>query len=240
MPVRTIPRLNIPQPVIRDIEPPVIRSIPEPVTSTLQVPVIEVPTPIIEYPTLDAPTRQQFEEAVSPPQPPPTTDTPERSRLLPETVPILGRDIPVPDAATLITTGSTAAVAVATTMASTLLIRSAVQRLSPVVKKLTQNKKDKKKKRKIGKVILQFIKNEDKVSILQYSKDGTKVVGETDNVENYLRQQMDDNELYDIDNKIIIDSELKESMTKDGQKKFDKLFCPSKSLIKKLTSKFSI
>jgi hypothetical protein len=240
VPVRTIPRLDIPQPVIRDISPPVIRNSPPPVVNTLQPPVIDVPTPVIEYPTLDTPTREQYEGAVLPPPSinPQSEGTP--SRLLPETVPILGRDIPVPDAATLITTGSTAAIAVATTMASTLLIRSAVQKLSPVVKKLTQNKKDKKKKKKIGKVILQFIKNEDKVSILQYSKDGTKVMGETDNVENYLRKQLDDNELYDIDNKIIIDSQLKESMTKDGQKKFNKLFCPSKALIKKLTSKFSI
>ena len=239
MPIRTIPRLNIPTPIIRDIEPPVIRQVAPPVTDTLQVPVIDVPTPIIEYPTLDAPTRQEFEGAVSPPKPAATTDKPERSRLLPETVPILGRDIPVPDAATLITTGSTAAIAVATTMVSTLLLRSLFQKLDPVMKKLTQDKK-KKKKKKPGKVILHFIKNEDKVTILEYSSKEIKFVTEVDNAEHYLRDQLDDNPLYDIDNKIILDDALKECMTKDGQKKFSKLFCPSKSMIKKLSAKFSV
>ena len=238
VPIRTIPRLNIPAPIIRDIEPPMIRQVPPPVTNTLEVPVIDVPTPVIEYPTLDAPTRQQFEGAVTPPKPPVTTDKPERSRLLPETVPILGRDIPVPDAATLITTGSTAAVAVATTMASTLLLRSLFQKLDPVMKKLTQDKK--KKKKKPGKVILHFIKNEDKVTILEYSSKEIKFVAEVDNAEHYLRDQLDDNPMYDIDNKIILDDALKDCMTKDGQKKFSKLFCPSKSIIKKLSAKFSL
>jgi len=239
VPVRTIPRMDIPKPIIRTIPPPVVRDAPPPVVSTIEVPIIDVPTPVIEYPTLDAPTRQQYEGAVSPPKPEPTTDKPERSRLLPETVPLLGRDIPLPDAATLITTGSTAAIAVATTMASTLLLRSLFQRLDPLVKKMTQNKK-KKKKKKPGKVILHYVKNESKVSIFEYSNEGTKFIGDIDNAEHYLREQLDTNALYDIDNKIIIDDALKDSMTKDGQKKFGKLFCPSKSLVKKLSAKFSI
>jgi len=239
VPIRNIPRLNIPRPVITNMEPPGIREVPSPVVDTLQPPVIDVPTPIVEYPTLDVPTREQFEGAVVPPKPvnPQTEETP--SRLLPETVPILGRDIPVPDAATLITTGSTAAIAVATTMASTLLLRSLIQKLDPLVKKLTQNKK-KKKKKKPGKVILHYVKNDDKVSIFEYSNEGTKFIAEIDNAEHYLRDQLDANAMYDIDNKIIIDDALKDSMTKDGQKRFNKLFCPSKSLVKKLTAKFSI
>lgn len=215
-----------------------IRQVPPPVTNTLEVPVIDVPTPVIEYPTLDAPTRQQFEGAVTPPKPPVTTDKPERSRLLPETVPILGRDIPVPDAATLITTGSTAAIAVATTMLSTILLRSILQRLDPLIKELTNKKKKKNKKK--GKPVLHFMKSEEGVTIFEYSNEGTKVIGTFDNAEHYLRDQLDDNPMYDIDNKIILDEALKDCMTKDGQKRFSKLFCPSKSLVKKLSARFSI
>ena len=61
-----------------------------------------------------------------------------------------------------------------------------------------------------------------------------------DNAEHYLRDRLDENLMYDVDNKIIIDDSIKESMTKDGQKRFSKMFIPAKAIAKKLTSKFSI
>ena len=233
---RQIPRLNIPRPVIDRIPPPVIQNSPPPIVRGVELPVIEIPNPIIEYPTLDAPTREQFEGAITPPksESPVTTDKP---RLLPETVPILGRDIPVPDAATLITTGSTAAVAVATTMASTLLLRGALQRLDPLLKKLASKKKKKNKK---GKVVLHFMTGKDNINIFEYSNAGTRLVDVVDNAEHYLRDRLDENLMYDVDNKIIIDDSIKESMTKDGQKRFSKMFIPAKAIAKKLTSKFSL
>ena len=233
---RQIPRVNIPRPVIDRIPRPVLDSTPPPVVQGLEVPVIDVPVPIIEYPTLDINTRQQFEGAVTPPQPTMNPGTTEKPRLLPETVPILGRDIPVPDAATLITTGSTAAIAVATTMASTLLLRGLFQRLDPLLKKLASKKKNKKK----GKVVLHFMTGKDGVNIFEYSNAGTQLVDVVDNAEHYIRDRLDENSMYDIDNKIIIDDSLKKEMTKDGQKRFSKMFSPSKAIAKKLTSKFSI
>ena len=47
--------------VIREIPPPTVRVTPPPVVSQLEMPIIDVPTPIIEYPTLDVPTQQEFE-----------------------------------------------------------------------------------------------------------------------------------------------------------------------------------
>ena len=240
MPIRTIPRLNVPKPAIREIPPPVIRNTPPPVTQGLEVPIIDVPTPIIEYPTLDVPTQEQFEGAVTPPAPPPTTDKPERSRLLPETVPILGRDIPVPDAATLITTGSTAAIAVATTMGTTLLLREVLKRLDPIIKRVTESADKKKKKKKKGKTVLHFMQGPEGVIVMEYSNKGAKLLEVVDNTEHYLRDKTNEDIMYELDNKIIIDSEIKESMTKEGQKRFSKLFCPSKSIAKKLSAKFSV
>lgn len=235
---RQIPRVNIPRPVIDRIPRPVLDSTPPPVVQGLEIPVIDVPVPIIEYPTLDVPTRQQFEGAVTPPQPTMDPGTTEKPRLLPETVPILGRDIPVPDAATLITTGSTAAIAVATTMASTLLLRGLLQRLDPLIKKLASKKKKKNKKK--GKTVLHFMKGEERIVIFEYSNEGTKFIDTIDNAEHYIMARLDENSLYDVDNSIIIDDSIKKVMTKDGQKRFSKMFVPAKAITKKLTSKFSI
>lgn len=238
---RNIPRLQIPRPVIDTIPPPVIQNSPPPVIRGLEIPIIDVPTPIIEYPTIDIPTREQFEGAITPPQQPAQTSTPERSRLLPETVPILGRDIPVPDAATLITTGSTAAIAVATTMASTLLLKSLFQKLDPISKRLSEvMDKKKKKKKKVGKVVLHFMKGDSGIIVMEYSNSGAKLVEVINNAEHYLRDKTNEDNMYELNNKIIIDSEIKESMTKEGQKRFSKLFCSSKSIVKKLSAKLSI
>ena len=232
---RQIPRLNIPRPVIDRIPPPVIQNSPPPVVRGVALPIIEIPNPIIEYPTLDAPTREQFEGVITPPKSQ-SPVKPDKSRLLPETIPILGRDLPVPDAATLITTGSTAAVAVATTMASTLLLRGILQRLDPLIKKLLKKKKNKKK----GKTVLHFMKSKDGVNIFEYSNKGTQLIDVVDNAEHYIRDQLDANLMYDIDNRIIIDASIKDDMTKEGQKRFGKLFCPAKSIVKKLTAKISL
>jgi len=232
-----IPRLNIPRPVIDRIPPPAVRDTPPPVVDAIQLPVIDVPTPIIEYPTLDVPTREQFEGVITPPQEATVVEE-VPSRLLPESVPILGRDVPIPDAAVLITTGSTAAVAVATTMASTLLLRSLINQLDPLLKRLLSNSKKKKNKKK-GKVVLHIMKSDDKYTIFEYSNNGTRVVDLVDNIENYLRDKINEDTFYEIDNKIIIDDKIKPDMTKEGQKRFGKLFCPAKSIAKKLSAKLS-
>ena len=232
-----IPRLNIPRPVVDRIPPPVVSNTPPPVVSGLEVPVVDVPTPIINYPTLDVPTREQFEGTITP-QEDPTVVEEIPSRLLPESVPILGRDVPIPDAAVLITTGSTAAVAVATTMGSTLLLRGLINKLDPFIKKLLSNSKKKKNKKK-GKVVLHIMKNNEKFTILEYSNNGTEIVDMVDNIENYLRDKINEDTFYEIDNKIIIDDSIKKDMTKEGQKRFGKLFCPAKSIAKKLSAKLS-
>jgi len=89
-----IQRISIPRNVIRDIPPPALRDVPPPVVSTLELPVIDVPNPVIEYPTLDVPTQQEFEsqfvqptkeeiqEAVKDPEPSPSTPRTEKEAEL--------------------------------------------------------------------------------------------------------------------------------------------------------------
>ena len=85
-----------------------------------------------------------------------------------------------------------------------------------------------------------FVNDEGSVDVLEYSQKGTKVVGHTDDVERYIRDQVEDNALYEIDNKVIIDDVIKDRFTKEGAKRFKSLFAPAKSIAKKLSAKFSI
>ena len=77
------------------------------------------------------------------------------------------------------------------------------------------------------------------VDIFEYSSDGTRLIDQTDNVEQYIRDQVDTNALYEIENKIIIDDVITDRFTKEGQKRFKPLFAPAKKIAKKLSSKLS-
>ena len=235
--------VTIPRSVIRDIPPPIINDVPPPVVRGLEVPVIDVPTPIIEYPTLDVPTQEQFEGMVVPPKPIPQPPT-ENNRELPPPpkgpmvdVPGVG-PVEMPPVAPLITAGATAVVVTATTIAATVALNALKDKfLGPLIKKLTKPKKVKIKQKK---PVLHFVDAEDGITIFEYSVKGTRLVETIDNLEQYLRDKVDIDSLYEFDNKIIIDDVLKDKMTKDGVKRFGKLFMPAKAIVKKLSAKLSL
>ena len=85
-----------------------------------------------------------------------------------------------------------------------------------------------------------MLNDDNTVDILEYSQKGTKVIAQTDDVERYIRDRVEDDSLYEIDNKVIIDDVIKEKFTKEGAKRFKSLFTPAKSIAKKLAAKFSI
>ena len=99
--------------------------------------------------------------------------------------------------------------------------------------------KKKKLKLKHKKPVLHFIQSENGVSVMEYSVKGTRLITTTDNIEQYLRDQVDIDSLYEYDNKIIIDMDIKDSITKEGQKRFKKYFCPPKVIVKKLSARMS-
>ena len=245
MSVERIPRIIIPRPVIRDIPPPVIRTLEPPVVRGIQPPVIDVPNPIIEYPTIDVPTEEEFRQQMSPRQET-QTQQPENIRELPATPPpptgptinIGGIEAPLPEPAPLITAGATALVTTAVTLGATILMGQFKDKLlEPMMK---QSGKKKKIKIKQIKPVLHYVMNEDEtVDIIEYSAKGTKVVDQTGDVEKYLRDQVEIDSLYEYDNKIIIDDVIKDKFTKEGAKRFKSLFAPAKSIVKKLSSKIS-
>ena len=189
-----IPRIEIPSPVIRTIPPPVIRDAPLPVVRGIEVPVIDVPNPVIEYPTIDIPTEQDMRQQMggqqsaqeedvedtrdlpdSPPAPP--TPTPVIPPPPPQpTITIGGIEAPLPEPAPLITAGATALVTTSVTLTATILVskfKDAI--LEPMVKRIEANsgKKKKIKIKKQVKPVLHYVLNDDNtVDILRVFTEG--------------------------------------------------------------------
>jgi len=131
-----------------------------------------------------------------------------------------------------------AVVTTAATVASTAVFNALKNAAEPMIREATKNKF----KIKIKKVkpVLHYVMTEaGHVDIFEYSSDGTRLIGQTDNVEQYLRDQVDTNTLYEIENKIIIDDVIADKFTKEGQKRFKPLFAPAQKVAKKLSSKLS-
>ena len=166
--------------------------------SGLEVPVIDYPVAIIDYPTIDVPTEQEFRGQLGPPpqQPDRRSGTHRGDKRLtctngtsaPETpqptITIAGVEAPLPEPAPLITAGATAVVTTAVTLTAGILVgkfKEAI--LEPALKRMEANKGKKKKKIKIKKVkpVLHYVLNEEgEVDVLEYSQKGTKVVGHTE------------------------------------------------------------
>lgn len=239
-----IPPIRIPQPIIREVPPPITTNVPP---LRIPAPVVDVPNPVIEYPVIDVPTRENFEgmlpieeeqtqteEEETRELPPPTT-TPQAPPPSP-VIEVGGIEVPVPPVAPLITAGATAVVVASVTMGATLVLN---QVKDSVIGPLLERMKRKKIKIKQKKPVIQYIVVDGGVSVFEINVKSMKHLRLITNVEQDLRDQIEIDSLYEFDNKIIIDSSLKDSMTKEGQKRFKKHFCPSSTIVKKLSARFS-
>ena len=242
-----IDRIVIPSPSIRQIPRPVVNNIEPPIVRGITAPVVNVPNVTIDLPTIDLPTEQDFRQQMSPQnqtqsEEEDTRDLPTTPRPEQPTITIGGIEAPLPEPAPLITAGATAVVTTAVTLTAGILVgkfKEAV--LEPMMKRMDGPKKKKKIKIKQVKPVLHYILNDEGiVDILEYSQKGTKVLGSTAEVERYIRDQVEDNSLYEMDNKVIIDDVIKDKFTKEGAKRFKSLFAPAKTVAKKLSAKFSI
>ena len=251
--------IRIPRSVIKDIPPPVVQSteLPRPVVRGIAPPSIRVPEVIIDYPTIDVPTRESFEGAVappkeeqpvqtepnrtvSPPQPPAPPVEPVETVEPAPAINVGGVDIPIPDPAPLVAAVSHAVVTTVVTLGSTIALTQVKTAAEPLLKKLLTSKKKKIKIKQV-KPVLHFIQNEDGTAeIIQYSAKGMSVVQDNiTNLEQYLRDQVDIDSLYEFDNKLLIDEDLTKSFTKEGQKRFKRHIIKPKAIAKKLGAKFS-
>lgn len=233
--------IRIPRNVIRDIPPPVVDATAPPVTRGIQPPVVDVPAPVIEYPTIDVPTQEQFEGMrVQPEQKPAEPETETRDLPPQVNLPVVG-PVDLPPVAPLITAGATAVVTTAAALGSTIVFGQLKQAAEPMIRNaLERAGKKKKVKIKQQKPVLHFVKSDEGVTLFEYSAKGMRLVESTQDIEKYLRDNVETNSLYEYDNKIIVDDNIKDLFTKEGQKRFKRHFVPSKKIVKMLSAKFSI
>jgi hypothetical protein len=256
--------------IISAIDRPVVQSTPQPVTRNLELPIIQVPDTTIKYPVIRVPTQEEFDAAVraekekqkeeeeqknrglpdsKPPELPPIVQQLSQQPLDPiveipsdkpqPTFTAFGSNINLPDPSLIATAGAVAVVTTAATIASTTVLNALKNAVEPIIKEATKNKF--KIKIKHVKPVLHYVLTEGgHVDIFEYSAEGTRLVEQITNVEQYIRDQIEINTLYEIDNKIIIDDVIKDKFTKEGKERFKPLFAPAKKIAKKLSAKFSI
>jgi len=268
--INGIPKIGIQgSSVIPTIDQPVLRQVEIPVTRGLALPVFQAPDTSIKYPVIDVPTQEEFDAAVKAerkkqaeeqqeknrglpdptptPQLPPAIQTPPPTVQTPvvevpadkPTITVAGLNINLPDPSLVATAGSVAVVTTAATMVATTAFNAIKNAAEPIIKEATK-KKFKVKVKQVKPVLHYVLAEGGHIDIFEYSADGTRLVEQVDNVEQYIRDQVEINSLYEIDNKIIIDDVISEKFTKEGQKRFKPLFAPAKKIAKKLSAKFSI
>jgi len=237
----------------------------------LEVPVVNVPNPSLQYPVIRVPTQEEFDSAVKADQKK-QEEPQEKSRGLPDTKPQLSPQVPqifqtpvvqqpariaeipadnpqstftvggisinLPDPSLVATAGAVAVVTTAATMASTAVLNVLKNAAEPMIREAAKNKF--KIKIKQTKPVLHYVLSDGgHVDIFEYSAEGTRLVAQTDNVEQYIRDQVDTNSLYEIENKVIIDDVMKDKFTKEGQERFKGLYAPPKKIAKKLSARLS-
>ena len=236
-----------------------------PVTRGLALPIFEAPDPSLKYPVINVPTQEEFDAAVKAEQQK-QEETPDKTRGLPDSKPpelppavqqaiqppapiaeipadkpsitIAGLDINLPDPSLVATAGAVAVVTTAATMVSTTVLNTLKNAAEPLIREATKNKF--KIKIKQTKPVLHYVMAEaGHVDIFEYSAEGTRLVAQTDNVEQYIRDQVDTNAYYEMDNKVIIDDVMVDRFTKEGKERFKSLFAPPKKIAKKLSARLS-
>jgi hypothetical protein len=255
--------------VIPTIDPPVTRFVEVPVVRSLALPVFQMPDTSIKYPVINVPTQEEFDAAVKAEREKQAAEKEEKSRGLPDSTPppqlpaavqipqpttpqievpaqpttptftVNGIDINLPDPSLVATAGSVAVVTTASTMIATTVFNTLKNAAEPIIKEATK-KKFKVKIKQIKPVLHYVLSDSGHVDVFEYSATGTRLVEQIDNVEQYIRDQVEINALYELDNKIIIDDVIADKFTKEGQARFKPLFAPAKKIAKKLSARFSI
>ena len=184
------------------------------------------------------PIPPQLDKIIQPITPPiTTTETPPDIKPQPS-FSVYGVDINLPDPSIVATAGAVAVVTTATTMISGIALNMVKNAAEPMIREAVKNKF--KIKLKQVKPVLHYVMTDTgHVDIFEYSAEGTKLVDTTDNVENYIRAQVETNAFYETENKIIIDDVVSDKFTKEGQKRFKPLFAPAKKIAKKLSARLS-
>ena len=254
---------TIEPPIIRGTESPVVRGLALPVFEmtdpSFKYPVVDVPTQEEFDAAVQAERQKQQEQQTEKPRGLPDTNPPELPPAVQEliqqpqtpiaeipadkpttpTFSVYGVNINLPDPSLVATAGAVAVVTTASTMVATTALNALKNAAEPIIKEATK-KKFKIKIKQVKPVLHYVLSDSGHVDVFEYSATGTRLVEQIDNVEQYIRDQVEINSLYEIDNKIIIDDVIAEKFTKEGQARFKPLFAPAKKIAKKLSARFSI
>jgi hypothetical protein len=237
-----------------------------PVSRGLALPVFDNPDTSIKYPVINVPTQEEFDAAVKADRekeqqqqqdktrglPDSKPELPPQLQALQQTPPVTKAEIPaenpsisiagvrvdLPDPSVVATAGSVAIVTTAATIGSTMVFNTLKNAAEPLIREAAKNK-FKIKIKQVKPVLHYVLTDSGKVDIFEYSSDGTKLIDTIENVEQYLRDQVDINPLYEVENKIIVDDVITDKFTKEGQKRFKPLFAPAKKIAKKLAARLS-
>ena len=256
---------TIDRPNVRGVEQPIVRGLEVPIVdvpnTTIKYPVINVPTQAEFDAAVNAERQKQTQESpqdkprglpdsTPPPQLPQVVQTPPTQTHVSTpvvevptdkpkpTITAYGVDINLPDPSLVATAGAVAVVTTAATIASTTVLNALKNAAEPMIKEATKNKF--KIKIKQVKPVLHYVMAEGgHVDVFEYSADGTRLVEQVTNVEQYIRDQVEINALYELDNKIIIDDVIRDKFTKEGKERFKPLFAPAKKIAKKLSARLS-
>jgi len=237
-----------------------------PVSRGLALPVFDNPDTSIKYPVINVPTQEEFDAAVRADRekeqqqqqdktrglPDAKPELPPQIQALQQTPPVTKAEIPaenpsitiagvkvdLPDPSMIATAGSVAIVTTAATIGSTMVFNTLKNAAEPLIREAAKNK-FKIKIKQVKPVLHYVLTDSGKVDVFQYSSEGTKLLDTIDNVEQYLRDQVDINPLYEVENKIIVDDIISDKFTKEGQKRFKPLFAPAKKIAKKLSARLS-
>ena len=257
-----IPTIN--PPVVRSTEAPVVRGLEVPV---IDVPNTSINYPVINVPTqaeFDAAVKAEKEkkqqqeekpkERALPSNPVPPPAVPQITQIPPIQTPVAeipadkpnttptftlgGININLPDPSVVATAGAVAVVTTAATVASTAVFNALRNAAEPLIKEAAKNK-FKIKIKHVKPVLHYVLADSGHIDIFEYSSEGTRLVAQTDNVEQYIRDEIEKNTLYEIENKVIIDDVIKNKFTKEGQERFKSLYAPPKKIAKKLAARLS-
>jgi hypothetical protein len=261
-----IGRVNIEASVIERLPPPVV-SRPEIPSLVIPKPVVDVPRPRVEYPTfllppqLSAPTpemRGETEEAApkkekEKPKPQPNIPLPPQIVVPPLPLPeeaqlpkpiaaqnvieIAGYDINIPTVKDITQASTTAVIGTSATLATAIIFNQARKVVGEAVTKATRNKF--KIRLRYVKPVIHLVHDEGGVTALEYSEDGVKTLATSlTNPEQFLRDLIQSDELFEADHRIVIDEPIKKHFTREGAKRFN-YFAPSKKMARRLAARIT-
>jgi len=89
MEIKPIQIRSEPPPIIPTIEPPVTRRTERTTVYGIEIPIVNIPNPTLNYPVIDVPTQEEFDAAVKAEQKKQEEEKQEKTRGLPDAQPVL-------------------------------------------------------------------------------------------------------------------------------------------------------